>query len=208
MEPGLYAIVDIDALAGRDPVVFAQRVLAGGRLAGLQLRAKSLGAGAMVSLARELGPWCRAAGVEFFVNDRPDVAIVAGADGVHLGTEDLPVEAARRVSLMLKVGLSSHNEDEVRRALETDADYIAFGPVFGTKSKENPAPMVGIEALTDVCKKCEGRAVVAIGGITVQNASAVRAAGARAGAVIAGLLVEDARVTEVASALHHALGGR
>ncbi len=208
MEPGLYAIVDLDALAGRDPVAFAQRVLAGGALAALQLRAKSLGAGALLSLAREIGPWCRAAGVPFYVNDRPDVAALAGADGVHLGMEDLPVEAARRVSPSLRVGLSSHDDGEVSRALATDADYLAFGPVFGTRSKSNPAPTVGLDALRLVCERAGSRPVVAIGGVTLENAATVRAAGATAGAVIAALVVDDARVTQVASELHHALGGR
>lgn len=211
MDQGLYAIVDADALGARPLVPFAERVLAAGRLSALQLRAKRWGAGALLACARELAPRCRDAGVPFFVNDRPDVAWLAGAAGVHVGMDDLPVAEVRRVAPGLWVGASSHDPEEVTAVLGSDTNYLAFGPVFGTRSKDRPAPTVGTDALRAVVARAnaegKGRPVVAIGGITLENAGLVRASGARAGAVIAALVVDDASVTSVARALHVALGG-
>lgn len=211
MLPGLYAIVDTDSLArsGRAVLPFAQRVLAAGRLSALQLRAKSLGARETLELARALAPWCRAAEVPFFLNDRADLAWLASCDGVHVGTTDLAVEDARRVAPGLRVGASSHTPDELRAALSTDADYVAYGPVYGTTSKRDPSPTVGLEALREAAAMASlrDRPLVAIGGITVDNAREVRSAGATAGAVIAGLLVDDPEVTARARRLHLALGG-
>lgn len=209
MDPGLYAIVDVDTLrrTGRDPGDFTQRVLAAGKLAALQLRAKSLGARELLAFASAMRPWCTAAGVPFFVNDRPDVARLAYADGVHLGQDDLPIEHARRVAPDLRVGLSSHTPAEFAAALETDADYVAVGPVFATSTKADAAPVVGVEALRALTASAAGRDVVAIGGISLTNAREIRAAGARAGAVIGALLVDDGDVTANARALHRALGG-
>lgn len=210
MRPGLYAIVDVDTLAhaSREPRDFARRVLAAGPIAALQLRAKSLGAGAMLDLARSLAPMCREAGVLFFVNDRPDVAALAGADGVHVGMQDLPVAAARQAAPGLLVGVSTHDDDELSTALETDADYLAFGPVWGTRSKHDPAPTVGVARLAQAVARAGGRPVVAIGSVTLARAPEVVAAGATMGAVISALVVDDARVTDTARELHRALGGR
>lgn len=209
MNPGLYAIVDVDSLrrAGRDPVDFACRVLAAGALSAVQLRAKSAGARDLLSLASALRPWCTAAGVPFYVNDRPDVAWLAYADGVHLGQDDLPIELACRVAPGLAVGLSSHTHEEFDAALATDADYVAVGPVFATSTKADAAPVVGVDALRSLAARAGGRPVVAIGGVTLANAPEIRAAGARAGAVIGALLVDEADVTANARALHRALGG-
>lgn len=211
MRHGLYAIVDLDTLAlrGRDPVLFARRVLAAGDLAALQLRAKSADPVALAALARDLAARCRAQGVPFFVNDHPDVALAAGADGVHVGTHDVPVHVVRRCAPGLRVGRSSHHDDDVGVGLDAGADYVAFGPVFGTKSKADHAPTTGLDALRAAVARCEALAVpaVAIGGIDVDNARSVREAGARAGAVIAALVVPDDDVTATARTLHHALGG-
>lgn len=208
MRPGLYAIVDIDALsrAGRDPLAFARAVLSHGPIAALQLRAKPLGSREMLALARAIAPLCRAAQTPFYVNDRADVAALAGADGAHLGTADLPLPDARRVFPGLRFGASSHTDDEVAAALADGPDYLAFGPVFGTRSKSDAAPTVGLDALRAVVARTS-LPVVAIGGITLDNAPAVRAAGARAGAVIAALVVDEDRVADHARALHRALGG-
>lgn len=208
MNPGLYAIIDVDSLlrASRPPLGFARRVLDAGPIAALQLRAKSLGARDLLALAAALRPLCAAAGVPFFLNDRPDVAWLAAADGVHLGQDDLPIAAARRVAPGLQVGVSSHTPAEFAAALETDADYVAVGPVFATATKSDAAPVVGLRTLRSLCAAAGGsRAVVAIGGITLANAPEIRAAGARAGAVIGALLVDDADVTATARALHRAL---
>lgn len=207
MRQGLYAIVDVDSLqrAARPPLDFARRVLDAGALSALQLRAKSMGARDLLALAAALRPLCVDAGVPFFVNDRPDVAWLAGADGVHLGQDDLPLPMARRVAPGLQVGVSSHTPAEFAVALLTDADYIALGPAFATSTKADAAPVVGLRTLGSLCAAAGDRPVVAIGGITLSNAHEIRAAGVRAGAVIGALLVDDPDVTATARALHRAL---
>lgn len=211
MRSGLYAIVDVDSLgcARREALPFAERVLAAGALSALQLRAKSLSARDALPLARRLVERCERAGVPFFVNDRPDLAILSGARGVHVGTEDLPVGEVRRFAPTLLVGTSTHTDADVTDALATDADYIAFGPVFSTLSKSDHAPVTGLAGLRTAASRCAsaGRALVAIGGITLENAARIRECGATSGAVISALLVEEARVTDNARALHLALGG-
>jgi thiamine-phosphate pyrophosphorylase len=122
------------------------------------------------------------------VNDRADVAWATDADGVHLGQDDLPVEMARRVLAPDKwIGCSTHSVAQVVEADRSTADYIAFGPVFPTASKENPDPVVGLEGLR-VARHATGKPLVAIGGITLQNAREVLAAGADSVAVLGDLL--------------------
>jgi thiamine-phosphate pyrophosphorylase len=191
VEPGLYAIADADALGDRAMTAFVRRLLDAGPLAALQLRAKH---------------W-RARGVPLYLNDRPDVAFLVGTDGVHVGQDDLPVPDVRRVFPGLRVGTSTHDAEELTAALATDADYLAFGPVYGTRSKALPAPAVGTDGLRRAVERAAGRPVVAIGGITLANAPAVRDCGARAGAVISALLVPDDVLPSVVQALHRALGG-
>lgn len=203
---GLYALVDTAALGDRNPVDFARRVLRSGAVCALQLRVKGHGAREFLRLARAIAPLCERVRVPFFVNDRPDIAALANARGVHVGMEDLSVEDARGVARGCLVGASSHNDDEVAAVLATDADYLAFGPVFGTRSKSDPAPTVGIEALSRITARV-ARPVVAIGGITPANAHEVRLAGAHAGAVISALMVHDDNVTAQARELHRLLGG-
>lgn len=214
LSPGLYAILDTDTLTRRGMthaamVTFAQRVLAAGRLSALQLRAKSLDARATLDLARAIGPWCRAAEVPLVVNDRADLAWLAGASMVHVGQDDLSPDEVARVAPSLGVGLSTHTLDELKGALSVSTDYVAMGPIFGTASKSDAAPTVGLEVLRVACERARvvGRPLVAIGGISLDNAAQIRAAGAHAGAVIGALVVDDARVTEVARALHQRLGG-
>jgi len=136
------------------------------------------------SLVARLGP----RGVRVIVNDRADIAAMAGAGGVHVGQEDLPVEDARRVcGKSLWVGVSTHNLEQLRAAGRTSADYIAVGPIFPTSTKENPDPVVGIEFLR-AARKIAGKPLVAIGGITVESAGEVYAAGADSVAVIGDLM--------------------
>ncbi len=205
---GLYAIVDADALAGRDPVAFARRVLDAGDLFALQFRAKGWPASRVLATSLALAEVCRAAKVPFVVNDRPDVAVLAGADGVHVGQDDLPVEAVRRVARGAFVGVSTHFDAQVSRALADHPAYVAFGPVFATASKQNPDGVVGVDRLASVVRAAGEVPVVAIGGITLALAGEVYRAGAAAAAVIADLArVDDADVTDRARALHRALGG-
>jgi len=124
----------------------------------------------------------------FIVNDRADVARAAGADGVHVGQEDLPVEMARQILGPDKwVGFSTHVLAQVVEADRSSADYVAFGPIFATASKERPDPVVGLDGLREA-RKATRKPLVAIGGITVQNARQVIEAGADSVAAIRDLL--------------------
>lgn len=203
---GLYAIVDPAACGGRDPELVAEAALRGG-CSVLQLRAKRATGASLLAISRRIGARCRRAGVPFVVNDRPDLALLAGADGLHLGQDDLPLAEARRVvGTDCVLGRSTHDEAQARAAVAEGADLIAFGPVHATSSKEQPDPVVGLARLEQVCA-ASPVPVVAIGGITVDNAASVARAGARWGAVIGALCgAEDPEAA--ARALHAALGGR
>jgi thiamine-phosphate pyrophosphorylase len=194
--PELYPILDVDALNARGlpPLdVLDVWLTAGVRL--VQLRAKSLAGGAVLALADAVVARARPAGALVIVNDRADVARLAGADGVHLGQDDLPVRDARTVvGPEAIVGLSTHSIDQVREALAESATYVAFGPVFATASKGRAAdPVVGLEGVAAAAALCRraGRPLVAIGGITVATAPDVIAAGAQTVAVISDLLAPD-----------------
>jgi thiamine-phosphate pyrophosphorylase len=176
---GFYAIVDAPADAGA-AVALAGRLLAGGACA-LQLRAKRTPTRALVEIGRALRAVVR--GVPFIVNDRIDVALLVGADGVHLGQDDLSLADARRIAPGLLVGVSTHDLEQVRAA--AGADYLGFGPVFATATKERPDPVQGLDGLAAAVRAAAPAPVVAIGGITVAAAPAVAAAGAAAAAVIA-----------------------
>jgi thiamine-phosphate pyrophosphorylase len=209
---GLYAIADVGALSARgvDVLPFARAVLAA-RPAALQLRAKDVGAREMLSLLRALLPMCRHAHVPLVANDRADVAALAGCDIVHIGQHDLPIDIVRRLAPQLGVGVSTHDPEQLARALADRPTYVAYGPVFPTASKENPDPVVGLPALR-AAHAAAARAqipLVAIGGITLERAIDVADA-ADAGAVIGALLpptgaVEMDEVTARARALHAAL---
>lgn len=199
---GFYAICDLPATAGpaaaRD---LAGRLLRGGARA-LQLRHKRAPAGVLLECALAVAPLCRAAGVPFVVNDRVDVALLAGADAVHLGQEDLPLAAARRLAAALRFGVSTHNLEQARAAAAAGADYLGFGPVFATGTKRNPDPVVGLDGLRAACAAVSVP-VVAIGGLTAATAGAAIAAGAAAVAVIGAVVgAEDveAAAREVAAA--------
>lgn len=183
---GYYAILDIpDMTLSADTALEARAAeLLAARPCCLQLRAKRLGAAALRDAAARVLPLCRAAGVPFCVNDRVDVALVVGADLVHVGQDDLPLAAVRQVAGdRLGVGVSTHNPAQARAAVAGGADYIGFGPVFGTRTKDNPDPVVGLAALEAVAASA-GVPVVAIGGISLETVAEVARTGAHAAAVI------------------------
>jgi thiamine-phosphate pyrophosphorylase len=183
----LYAIIDAAQVGQLSPLaIFDMLVSAGAGL--IQYRDKEGSSLRLFDTSRQLAERARKCRVTFIVNDRADVALAAGADGVHLGQDDLPVELARRVVQAGAVlGCSTHSLAQVEEADRSSADYIAFGPVFPTQSKERPGPAVGLEGLR-AARKVTCKPLVAIGGITVENARAVIEAGADAVAVISGLL--------------------
>ena len=132
-----------------------------------------------------------AGGARLIVNDRADVAAIVGAGGVHVGQEDLPVEAARKIcGGAVWVGVSTHNLEQLRAADATSADYIAVGPIFPTGTKVNPDPVVGLEFLR-AARSITRKPLVAIGGITVESASDVYRAGADSVAVIRDLMAAE-----------------
>lgn len=163
----------------------AQALMAGGSRI-LQLRMKTAPGGAVLRALEELRPLVRRRpGVKLIVNDRLDVALAGGADGVHLGQSDLPLRVARALCPPgFLIGVSTHDEEQVEAALEGGADYIAFGPIYPTASKDNPDPVLGVARLRAVCA-ASPVPVVAIGGITLERLPEVVAAGAHAAAIIA-----------------------
>jgi thiamine-phosphate pyrophosphorylase len=196
----LYAIVDeaTAARSGLDVAALAREYLAGGvRL--LQLRAKTAGSAHVLDWATTIAAAARRHRATFVVNDRADLARLADADGVHVGQDDLPVEAARAiVGADRIVGVSTHTPGQIAAAAATSASYIAVGPVFGTVSKETGYEPVGLELVRLAVAHASGRPVVAIGGITLDRAPAVLEAGAAAVAVI-GDLVSTGRPRERAA---------
>lgn len=184
----LYPIADADS--GADVVALAEAILAGGaRL--LQLRAKRATTRELIDLGRAVKAHAARAGALLILNDRADVARLIGC-GVHLGQDDLPPAAARALlGPDAVIGFSTHNLDQLDAAArEGTADYLAFGPVFATRSKANPDPVQGLDALRAARARCP-LPLVAIGGITAETIPAVRAAGADAVAVIGAIAGAD-----------------
>jgi thiamine-phosphate diphosphorylase len=197
--PRLYAIADpLDT--GRGPAELAAALLAGG--AGLvQLRLKGARARELLEAALAIEPLCRRSGALFLVNDRPDVARGAGADGVHLGQDDVPVWVARRIlGAGGVVGVSTHSVEEACAAEAAGADYVGVGPVYPTATKERGLPPRGVELVRAVraAVRCP---IVAIGGISAETAPEVWGAGADAVAMIGAL----ARAADPAAAVRRVL---
>jgi thiamine-phosphate pyrophosphorylase len=153
----------------------------------IQLRAKRLPPRQFAGISSALVADFANSTVRVIVNDRPDIAAIVASAGVHVGQEDLPVEAARKLCPAPQwVGISTHNLEQLRAANLTSADYIAVGPIFPTATKENPDPVVGLEFLR-AARQLTRKPLVAIGGITVQSAGEVFRAGADSVAVISDL---------------------
>lgn len=201
--PRLYAILDIDCLAGlhtgtaissMQVADYAKALVAGG-VTLLQYRAKSLSAREMLSHSRELKR-ILSPSVKLVMNDRADLSLAAGFDGVHLGQDDLSPEGARKVvGEQHWIGVSTHNVEQLGIADTSPADYLAIGPIFGTQSKQNPDPIVGLEGLR-AARKATSKPLVAIGGITRQNGRSVIDAGADSVAVISDLVNDPRRSAE------------
>lgn len=185
--PRLYAIIDAQQIAPQSPVDVASALLAAGvRL--IQYRNKEGGARDLYQAAIGIGEIAKKFDAKLIVNDRADVALAAGSDGVHVGQQDIPPAAARRLLPAGSiVGISTHSIAQLQAASQEPVDYIAFGPIFPTTSKSNPDPTVGLDGLS-AARKAARRPLVAIGGITIDNARSVIAAGADSVAVIGGLL--------------------
>jgi thiamine-phosphate pyrophosphorylase len=185
--PRLYVILDA-ALLTVPETECAEKLAAGGvRL--LQYRNKRASAREVFESSKRLSALLIPQGVTLVVNDRADVALAAEASGVHVGQEDLGVEAARSVLGARKLlGVSTHNLEQFKEAAATSTDYIAVGPVFSTSTKANPDPVVGIEMIRQV-RSLTDKPIVAIGGITLERAAEVIRAGADSVAVISDILL-------------------
>ena len=192
---GLYAILDVDAWRARGVELLADGVaesiaaamLRGGATA-LQLRAKREGGRDTLALLRRLVPIAAQHDVPLFANDRADLALLASTTGVHLGQDDLPLLEVRRIAPALIIGISTHNEEQLRTAVAERPDYVAFGPVFGTTSKERPDPTVGCEGVRLAASIVGDIPLVVIGGIARSCHAEVRGAGGRWVAVISDLI--------------------
>jgi thiamine-phosphate pyrophosphorylase len=180
--PRLYVILDA-TLLNNSPHECAQELAAAGvRL--LQYRDKSASARDLLKTSREFVALLKRHEASLVVNDRPDIAALAGAAGVHVGQEDLdPGQARAVVGEEMWVGASTHNLEQFRSAAASCADYLAIGPIFATTSKANPDPVVGLELIRQL-RPLTKKPIVAIGGITLERAEAVIAAGADSVAVI------------------------
>ena len=203
--PFLYPVLDVASLGGRSVgATIAALARAGVRI--VQLRAKEVEDRRLVDLAREARDATRSEGVLLIVNDRPDVARIVGADGVHVGQDDIgprPIRALLGPDAI--VGLSTHDLAQVVAAAGEPVDYVAIGPVFPTLTKVRPDPVVGVELLSRARSRLS-LPLVAIGGITRENARAVVEAGADGVAVVSGLMAApdlSSAVLAFAASLSH-----
>jgi thiamine-phosphate pyrophosphorylase len=186
-ESRLYPIVDPAGAPGRSHVELAEAVAAAGAPL-FQVRVKHASTRDWIDIARAVSQVAHRYGARLIVNDRADIALLVGADGVHLGQDDLPPAAARQILGPHRIiGFSTHNRTQILAAATLDAvDYVAFGPVFPTRSKENPDPAQGLHAIETV-RPLVRVPLVAIGGITTETLPAVLTAGADAVAVISAI---------------------
>jgi len=189
--PTLYAILDVDLARarGHDPLDLASIFFTAG-VRFLQIRAKHLDSGPLLRLSRGVVAAGRPREATVVINDRADIGVLAGADGVHVGQDDLSPEAVRRIMPAGILGLSTHSRVQFEAALLTPATYIAVGPVFGTATKDTGYAAVGLEFVRWAAGRSD-RPVVGIGGITAENAGQVLEAGATSVAVIGDLLAGD-----------------
>lgn len=187
---GVYPLADDDPRWKHGPAELVEAALAGGA-AVIQLRLKHTDDGEALALARWAVERARRAGALLVVNDRFDLADLAGADGVHLGLDDVPPERIPPpIRERLLIGLSTHTLEQVDASRDRPVDHIAFGPVFETRSKQSAHGARGLDALREAVRRA-GRPVVAIGGITAEGIGDVARAGASAAAVISAIAAAD-----------------
>jgi len=215
---GLYAIVDVDAwraqrieLSDAGVLERVTEAVLAAKPTAVQLRAKHEGGRATLELLRRMRPLCTKASVPLVANDRLDLALLAEVDAVHVGQDDLPIEDARRIAPSLAFGLSTHGDAQLDAALSKKPSYVAFGPVFATKSKEGADPAVGIERTAKAASIARAAKIplVAIGGIDLEGATRLAGASVRWAAVISAIVTPDfAEVERRARALDRALKGQ
>jgi len=198
--PRIYPLTDVK-LSG---ISHAEQVklLSLGGASLVQLREKRMPAREFYEQAKEAVAVALSCGVQLLINDRIDVALAVGAHGVHLGQDDMPPEAARRLlGSNAVIGYSTHNIEQAIAATKLPIDYLAIGPIFATTSKSDTAPVLGFDGLRAVRQAIGAIPLVAIGGITSANAADVIAAGADSVAVISALLSNSHRIPEATRSL-------
>jgi thiamine-phosphate pyrophosphorylase len=196
----LYAILDTSFCKGRSPIAILSELLKGGAKV-VQIRAKELPSGEFFSLAKAARQLTRDAGALFIVNDRADIALASAADGVHLGQDDLPLAAARKILGRDKIiGISTHDLAQAREAEAGGAHYIGFGPIFGSTTKDTGYAPRGLEMLREV-RAAVKLPIVAIGGINESNVAEVWKSGADAAAIISDLMTADSASVKTARIL-------
>lgn len=190
----IYLVTDDGCLQGRALLDCVREALEGG-VTLVQYRAKTASSAEMYNEALQLKALCDSFNVPLIINDRLDIAMAVGATGVHLGQDDLPCAAARRIlGEDYIIGVSAHNPAEAKAALQSGADYLGCGAVFGTATKAD-VKKLGTEGLTAICRE-KGLPVVGIGGVTADNYREVRVAGADGAAIVSGILAQpDIRTT-------------
>ncbi len=193
--PRLYAILDASCFPVSSGLFSTAEELLAGGVTLLQYRNKSGNPGEMLEQARELKRRLGGA-VKLIMDDRADLCVAAGFDGVHVGQEDLSPASARKViGERLWLGVSTHNPEQVKEADRTSADYVAIGPVFSTASKVNPDPVIGLEGVRKA-RALTRKPLVAIGGINRANCQSVIEAGADSVAVISDLIRDPRKSAE------------
>lgn len=190
----IYLVTDDGCLQGRALIDCVREALEGG-VTLVQYRAKTASSAEMYNEALQLKALCDSFNVPLIINDRLDIAMAVGAAGVHLGQDDLPCAAARKIlGEDYIIGVSAHNPAEAKAALQSGADYLGCGAVFGTATKAD-VKKLGTEGLMAICRE-KGLPVVGIGGVTADNYREVRAAGADGAAIVSGILAQpDIRAT-------------
>ena len=202
--PRVYALTDVE-LSGFSHAEQVELLSRGGASL-IQLREKQMPALEFYEQAKAAVKVAERSGVKLVINDRVDVAIAVGADGVHLGQDDLPPDAARKLlGPTAIVGYSTHNIDQALEALKLPIDYLAIGPIFPTNTKSDTAPVLGLDGLRAVRRAIGGFPLVAIGGITQLNARAAVEAGADSVAVISALLSKPSHIPEMTRQLLQSL---
>lgn len=190
----IYLVTDDGCLQGRALINCVREALEGG-VTLVQYRAKTAASAEMYAEALQLKALCDSFNVPLIINDRLDIAMAVEAAGVHLGQDDLPCAAARKIlGEDYIIGVSAHNPAEAKAALQSGADYLGCGAVFGTATKAD-VKKLGTDGLAAICK-AKGLPVVGIGGVTADNYREVRAAGADGAAIVSGILAQpDIRAT-------------
>lgn len=184
----IYLVTDDGCLQGRALLDCVREALEGG-VTLVQYRAKTASSAEMYNEALQLKALCDSFNVPLIINDRMDIAMAVGAAGVHLGQDDLPCAAARKIlGEDYIIGVSAHNQAEAKAALQSGADYLGCGAVFGTATKAD-VKKLGTDGLAAICK-AKGLPVVGIGGVTADNYREVRAAGADGAAIVSGILAQ------------------